>query len=81
MAIATPDDSKLNTKGWEQVTPGKLSPAEFDQATGDLVAFMQWMSEPVQNTRVRIGVWVMLFLAVFTVIAWRLNAAYWKDIK
>ena len=68
-------------KGWEQVTPGKLSPAEFDQATGDLVAFMQWMSEPVQNTRVRIGVWVMLFLAVFTVIAWRLNAAYWKDIK
>lgn len=68
-------------KGWEQVTPGKMSPAEFDQATGDLVAFMQWMSEPVQNTRVRIGVWVMLFLAVFTVIAWRLNAAYWKDIK
>ncbi len=68
-------------KGWEQVTPGILSPAEFDQATGDLVAFMQWMSEPVQNTRVRIGVWVLLFLSVFTVIAWRLNAAFWKDIK
>jgi ubiquinol-cytochrome c reductase cytochrome c1 subunit len=24
-----------------------------------------------QNTRVRIGVWVLLFLAFFTVIAWR----------
>ena len=68
-------------KGWEQVTPGKMSPAEYDRAVGDLVAFMQWMSEPVQNNRVRIGVWVLLFLTVFTVVAWRLNAAYWKDVK
>jgi ubiquinol-cytochrome c reductase cytochrome c1 subunit len=68
-------------KGWEQVTPGKLTPAQFDEATGDLVAFMQWMAEPVQNTRVRLGVWVLLFLGVFTIVAWRLNAAFWKDIK
>ena len=47
----------------------------------DLVAFMTWMSEPQAATRVRLGVWVMLFLAVFTVIAWRLNAAFWKDVK
>jgi ubiquinol-cytochrome c reductase cytochrome c1 subunit len=39
------------------------------------------MAEPAQNSRVRIGVWVMLFLAAFTVVAWRLNAAFWKDIK
>ena len=68
-------------KGWEQVTPGLMSPSEYDHAMGDLVAFMQWMAEPVQNTRVRIGVWVLIFLSVFTLIAWRLNAAYWKDIK
>ena len=68
-------------KGWEQVTPGTMSQVEFDQSMGDLVGFMQWMAEPVQNTRVRIGVWVLLFLSVFTVIAWRLNAAYWKDVK
>jgi ubiquinol-cytochrome c reductase cytochrome c1 subunit len=24
---------------------------------------------------------VLLFLALFTVIAWRLNAAFWKDVK
>ena len=39
------------------------------------------MSEPVQGSRVRLGVWVLIFLAVFTVIAWRLNASYWKDVK
>lgn len=68
-------------KSWEQVKPGTLSASEYDQNVGDLVAYLQWMAEPAANTRVRIGVWVMLFLAVFTVIAWRLNAAFWKDVK
>lgn len=68
-------------KGWEQVTPGTMTPLEYDQAMGDLVSFLQWMAEPARNDRVQIGVGVMIFLGVFTVIAWRLNAAYWKDIK
>ena len=68
-------------KGWEQVKPGKMSQAEYDQNVGDLVAYLQWMAEPAQNSRVRIGVWVLIFLAAFTVVAWRLNAAYWKDVK
>ncbi len=67
--------------GFEQVSPGQLSPGEYDETVADLVAYLQWMSEPVQNQRVRLGVWVLLFLALFTVIAWRLNAAYWKDVK
>lgn len=68
-------------KGWEQVSPGTMTPLQYDQAVGDLVNYLQWMGEPAQNHRVRIGVWVLLFLVVFTVIAWRLNAAYWKDVK
>lgn len=68
-------------KGWEQLTPGAMTPLQYDQAIGDLVNFLQWMGEPAQNTRVRVGVWVLLFLLMFTVITWRLNAAYWKDVK
>jgi ubiquinol-cytochrome c reductase cytochrome c1 subunit len=67
--------------GFEQLTPGKMTAQEYDNAMGDLVAFLQWMGEPVRSQRVQIGVWVLLFLAMFTFIAWRLNAAYWKDIK
>jgi ubiquinol-cytochrome c reductase cytochrome c1 subunit len=67
--------------GWKQVTPGQLSPVEYDKAVGDLVNYMQWMAEPVQSQRVRVGVWSMLFLLLFTLVAWRLNAAYWKDVK
>ena len=68
-------------KGWEQLTPGSMTPVQYDQAVGDLVNYLQWMGEPAQNSRVRIGVWVLIFLGVFIVIAWRLNAAFWKDVK
>ncbi len=68
-------------KGFEQISPGTMTPAEYNLAMADLVAFLQWMGEPVRNDRTRLGVWVLLFLGVFTVIAWRLNAAFWKDIK
>jgi len=67
-------------KGWKQVSPGTMTPLQYDQAVGDLVGYLQWMAEPAQNTRVRVGVWVLLFLGLFTIIAWRLNAAFWKDI-
>jgi ubiquinol-cytochrome c reductase cytochrome c1 subunit len=66
--------------GWKQVSAGTMTPLQYDQAIGDLVGYLQWMAEPSQNTRVRVGVWVLLFLGVFTVIAWRLNAAFWKDV-
>ncbi len=68
-------------KRFEALTPGTLSADEYKLAVADLVAFLQWMGEPVQADRFRIGVWALLFLAVFTIFAWRLNAAYWKDVK
>ncbi len=68
-------------KGFEPVSPGSLSTADFNTATADLVAYLQWMGEPNQTSRVRLGVWVLIFLFGFTLIAWRLNAAYWKDVK
>ncbi len=68
-------------KGLEEITPGTMSKDQYNEAVADLVAYLQWMSEPNQTSRVRLGVWVMLFLGVFIVIAWRLNASFWKDIK
>jgi ubiquinol-cytochrome c reductase cytochrome c1 subunit len=79
-----PHDAKKTVHrfdGFEQITPGQLTPLQYDEAVGDLVAYLQWMGEPAQGQRVRIGVWVLIFLGFFTVIAWRLNAAYWKDVK
>ena len=46
----------------------------------DLVAYLQWMGEPAQGTRVRIGVGVLVFLGLLIVITWRLNSAYWRTV-
>ena len=67
--------------GWKDAKAGTMDQREFNDNIGDLVAYLQWMGEPAQNTRVRIGVFVLFFLGIFTLIAWRLNAAFWKDIK
>lgn len=67
--------------GFEQITPGTMTAAQYDESVADLVGFMQWMAEPNQALRVRLGVWVLLFMALFTVVVWRLNASYWKDVK
>ena len=68
-------------KGLEPVGPGQQTKAQYDETVADLVAYLTWMAEPTANDRFRLGVWVMLFLSIFFVIAWRLNAAFWKDVK
>jgi ubiquinol-cytochrome c reductase cytochrome c1 subunit len=68
-------------KGWQQVKPGTMDQRSYDSSIADLVGYLSWMAEPAQNTRIRMGVWVLLFLGLFILVAWRMNAAYWKDIK
>ncbi|HTN65663.1 MAG TPA: cytochrome c1 [Burkholderiaceae bacterium] len=77
------DEGKMvqTFSGFEQVKPGSMSAVEYDAAMADLVSYMTWMAEPVQETRQRLGVWVLLFLGLFLFLAWRLNASYWKEVK
>jgi ubiquinol-cytochrome c reductase cytochrome c1 subunit len=67
--------------GFEQVKPGKLKEQEYDSNVADLVSYLQWMGEPAQHSRKRLGVIVLLYLAFFSLLAWRLNASYWKEVK
>ena len=77
------DKTKVSHKfeGFEQVTPGKLNKTEFDTATADLVGYLAWMAEPVQSQRKQLGVIVLIFLTFFSLLAWRLNASFWKEVK
>jgi ubiquinol-cytochrome c reductase cytochrome c1 subunit len=67
-------------KGLELVEPGTMSPEEYDQMARDLTAYLSWLGEPMQQERKRLGIWVLLFLAVFTAIAYLLKKEYFKDI-
>jgi ubiquinol-cytochrome c reductase cytochrome c1 subunit len=53
----------------------------FDADMADLVAFLAFVTDPSAATRTRIGVWVLVFLLLFTGAAWWLNRTYWRDIK
>ena len=65
---------------FEEIRPGSMSGEEFDQAVADLTHFLVYMGEPSKQTRIRYGIWVMLFMAVFGLLAWRLKKEYWRDV-
>jgi len=60
--------------------PGKATPTEYDQIVRDITAFLVYVGEPAKLHRKTIGVWVLLFLAVFFVVAYFLKKEYWKDV-
>jgi len=77
-------DAEGNTvktvKELELSEAGSMSAEEYDTAVRDLVTFLAWMGEPMKLERQRLGVWVLLFLAVFTVVAYFMKKAYWEDV-
>jgi ubiquinol-cytochrome c reductase cytochrome c1 subunit len=82
--VADPHDASKKIQvfaGYEQLTPGTMTERQYDEAVADLVAYLQWMGEPAQAQRFRLGVIVLIFLGILTLFAWRLNASYWKDVK
>ncbi len=60
--------------------PGRMSVEEYDQMARDLSAFMTHVAEPNKLERQRLGIWVMLFLLVFFVVAIMLKKEFWKDV-
>jgi ubiquinol-cytochrome c reductase cytochrome c1 subunit len=69
------------TYRFAQAEGGSMSAMRYDSEVADLVAFITYMSDPTAATRTRLGVWVLLFLSIFTIFAWNLNRVYWKDVK
>ena len=64
----------------ELASPGRQSPEEFDRTIRDISAFLQYVAEPAAMKRQSVGVWVILFLAFFTFVAYLLKMEYWRDV-
>ena len=77
-------DGKLMTSQvfdhFEPLAPGRLSAAQYDAFVHDTVNFLDYVGEPTQAQRRALGIWVVLFLLVFTWLAWLLKREYWKDV-
>ena len=59
---------------------GTQKAEEFDRTARDISAFLEYVGEPGAMKRQRTGVWVILFLAFFTLMAWLLKNEYWRDV-
>jgi len=60
--------------------PGTQTAAQFDQTARDITTFLEYAGEPAAIQRQSMGVWVILFLAFFTFLAWLLKKEYWRDV-
>ncbi len=65
---------------FELTKPGRQSPQEYEETARDIAAFLDYAGEPAKLKRKGIGVWVILFLVLFTFIAYLLKAEYWRDV-
>ena len=65
---------------FEQIAPGQLSTAEYEAFVRDTVNFLDYVGEPTQSARRSLGIWVLLFLLVFTWLAWLMKKEFWKDV-
>ncbi|MBL1142914.1 MAG: cytochrome c1 [Proteobacteria bacterium] len=64
----------------ESISYGSQNEDEYDRTVRDLVNFMVYLGEPIKLKRVSIGIWVMLYLFVLTIVTYLLKKEYWRDV-
>ncbi len=66
--------------GFEKTVEGSLSDDAFNNNVRDIVNFLDYTAEPAKLIRLAYAPWVMLFMVVFTFLAYMLKVNYFKDI-
>lgn len=77
---ATGADGATVVSGFVLDDAGKAKAAAYDEVARDIANFMQYVGEPAALQRQAMGAWVVLFLALFTFIAWLLKREFWSDL-
>jgi len=77
------DDGSETTafEGFEQLSAGSMDAEEYDDFVRDTVNFLAYIAEPIRADRRKLGVWVLMFLIFFFILAAQLKKAIWKDVK
>jgi len=68
-------------EGFEPVTTGMLDAEDYDEFVRDTVNFLAYIAEPIRSERRKLGVWVLMFLVVFWIVASMLKKQIWKDVS
>ena len=73
-------DSHNKPEKFTKVSSGSYSEKEYQQLTNDITNFLVYVSEPAKLKRYSMGFWVLMFIFLFTVIAYYTKKEFWKDI-
>lgn len=65
----------------ELLENGLLSKARYDVLVKDLVTFLVYVSEPSKVDREGLGIYVVIYFALLSVVLYFLKQSYWEDIK
>ena len=76
------DGSRIvHFEGYEQLTPGSMDAEDYDDFVRDTTNFLAYIAEPIRSDRRKLGVWVLMFLIFFWIIASMLKKQIWKDVN
>ena len=73
-------DSNNNPISLEKISDGTYTEIEYKQLTNDITNFLVYVSEPAKLKRYSMGFWVLLFIFIFTIIAYYTKKEFWKDV-
>ncbi|MGB5512822.1 MAG: cytochrome c1 [Woeseiaceae bacterium] len=68
-------------EGFELLSAGTMDAEQYDDFVRDTVNFLAYISEPIRSDRRTLGVWVLMFLVFFFIVALMLKKQIWKDVK
>jgi ubiquinol-cytochrome c reductase cytochrome c1 subunit len=81
----TPAVPGLNAHTCDQLVAvpntGSLTEAQFNEKMRNLVSFLAYSADPAALQRQRIGIYVLMYLAVLLILAYLLKREYWKDVN
>jgi ubiquinol-cytochrome c reductase cytochrome c1 subunit len=78
------DGNAMTSKVFAKFEPGiagSMTDEQYDGFVRDTVNFLDYVGDPTQVERQGLGIWVVLFLLMFTGIAYMLKKEYWKDVR
>ena len=71
----------VHFEGFEPVSPGSMDAEDYEEFVRDTTNFLAYIAEPIRSERRKLGVWVLMFLIFFWIIASMLKKQIWKDVK
>lgn len=77
------EDGSVTTtfEAFEQISPGQMDAENYAAFVRDTVNFLAHIGEPIRSDRRELGVWVLMFLFFFYIIASMLKKQIWKDVN